>query len=99
MTIIECDLLTASQTGALLGVSRRTLETRTASGHVPGFVQLWPGCRRWRKSVIERWLDGGGCADSGKIRQTDNSQSDAEAQIASANVLFSNDLVYLSSTQ
>lgn len=54
----EDELLNSAQLAKMLGVSAPALRVSHSRGHIPRGVRL-PGIGgyRWRRSVIERWID------------------------------------------
>ncbi|WP_412068857.1 helix-turn-helix transcriptional regulator [Rubrivirga sp. IMCC43871] len=54
------ELLTAGDVAAMLGVSRRTVDTLDAADELPIPVRIGRQ-RRWRRQAVLAWLDAGGC--------------------------------------
>lgn len=52
------ELLTARETGALLGISWRQVYRLADSGRMPAALKLG-GATRWRRATIIEWLDRG----------------------------------------
>jgi len=61
-------LLTTDELAALLRVSRRQIERWSASGRIPGRVNLPGRAVRWTRQVILDWL-ASGCPAPPKLRR------------------------------
>jgi predicted DNA-binding transcriptional regulator AlpA len=67
--IDELDLLTSDDVASLLKVSPRWL--RYAADRVPGRVCIGPRAVRWRRSVLQAWIDAG-CPDRQEEAESGN---------------------------
>lgn len=54
----------STQVGFELGLSERTVETRSEKGHVPGYVRIFDRHPRWKREVIQQWI-ADGCPEIG----------------------------------
>jgi excisionase family DNA binding protein len=53
-------LIGPAEFAQLLGVDVRTLRRLTLAGDLPPGIRVGPKLLRWRRDVVDRWLESGG---------------------------------------